>query len=177
MKSSKSKYMVKIGMLSAIAFILQFLGSIIGFKVGGFLEIELSDLPALIGGFALGPVAGVLVELIKNLLHSFMTTTGFVGEFANFMVNGIFVLTASLIYIKNKTRKRALIGMLTAIVIMTLSATLINLYIMLPMYMPTADFNTKLNLVLTLITPFNFVRGIVLSLLTFFLYKRIRPIL
>ena len=87
----KTNYIVKTGVLSAAAFMLQLLGSVMGLKIGGFLEIEISDLPALLGSFAIGPTAGVLIELIKNLLHCAVTSTGFVGEFANFFVNGIFV--------------------------------------------------------------------------------------
>lgn len=177
MKNKKVNTLVKIGALSAIAFLLQLLGSAIGLNVGGFLTIEFSDLPALIGAFALGPWSGVLIELIKNLLHCSFTSTGFVGEFANFVTNGIFVLTAGLIYKKNRTLKGAVIGTVVAIFVMTAAAMLTNLYIMLPMYMPKADFTAKLNLVLYTITPFNFCRGIILAILTFLLYKRLTPIL
>ena len=177
MRNKKVNTLVKIGALSAIAFLLQFLGSVVGLNVGGFLTIEFSDLPALIGAFALGPLAGVLIELMKNILHCSITSTGFVGEFANFITNGIFVFTAGVVYKKNRTLKGALIATITAIFIMTMAAILTNLYIMLPMYMPKADFATKLNLVLYTITPFNFFRGMALSLFTFLLYKRLTPIL
>ncbi len=177
MKNKKVNTLVKIGALSAIAFLLQFIGSAIGLDVAGFLTIEFSDLPALIGAFALGPLAGVLIELIKNLLHCSITSTGFVGEFANLVTNGIFVLTAGLIYKKNRTLKGAVIGTIIAIFVMTAAAMLTNLFVMLPMYMPKADFAAKLNLVLYTITPFNFCRGIVLAILTFLLYKRLTPIL
>lgn len=173
----KTNYIVKIGVLSAAAFMLQLLGSVMGLKIGGFLEIEISDLPALIGAFALGPAAGVLIELIKNLLHCAVTSTGFVGELANFFVNGIFVLTAGLIYKKNRSKKGALIGMLAAVVLMTAAATAANMFIMLPLYMPTSALSVRLNLVLTLITPFNLCKGTALSLITYLLYKRLSPLL
>lgn len=177
MNNKKVNTMVKIGVLSAIAFLLQFIGSAVGLNIGGFLTIEFSDLPALIGAFALGPLAGILIELIKNLLHCSITSTGFVGELANLVTNGIFVLTAGLIYKKNRTFKGAVIGTVVAIFVMTAAAMLTNLFIMLPMYMPKADFSTKMNLVFYTITPFNFCRGLVLSILTFLLYKRLTPIL
>ena len=74
-KISKTKFIVYVGIFSAIAFILQFIGSLMGLKVGGFLEIEFSDLPPLILTFYFGPLAGVLTELIKNILHLFLTQT------------------------------------------------------------------------------------------------------
>ena len=94
MKNEKIKFITKVGMLSAIAVILQYLGTVIGLRIGGFLDVELSDYPAIIATLAIGPTAGVLTELIKNLIHLTMSTTGFVGELANFIVNGVFVLTA-----------------------------------------------------------------------------------
>ncbi len=177
MSKKNVRALVKIGVLSAIAYLLQFLGSVIGINVGGFLTVEISDLPALIGCFALGPVAGVVIELIKNILHCAITSTGFVGEFANFIINGLFVLTAGLIYKYNRTLGGAIWGMLVGTLVMTLSAMLINLLVMLPLYMGGADFAARLHIVLYTITPFNLCRGIVLSVITFLLYKRLRPIL
>lgn len=177
MDSKKTKYIVKIGALSAIAFIFQLIGSFAGLKIGGFLEIEISDLPALIGAFAMGPFAGVLTELIKNIMHCTVTSTGFVGEFANFIVNGTFVLTAGIIYQKHRSRNGALAGMATAVLTMTLTAIAANLFIMLPLYMPNATFATKLDIVLSTITPFNICKGLVLSAITYLIYKRIGPLL
>ena len=86
---NKTNYLVKIGVLSAIAFVLQFMGGLLP-KVSGFLEIEISDFPAVIGALSLGPVAGFLIELIKNVIHLTVSTTGYVGEFANLIVNVAF---------------------------------------------------------------------------------------
>lgn len=166
-----------IGVLSAAAFLLQLLGTVLPFKVGGFLEIEFSDLPAIIGTFAMGPVTGVVIELIKNLLKCSMTTTGFVGELANFLINGTFVLTAGLIYNRSKTRKGAVIGLCCAVITMTVMGMLANYFILLPLYMQGASFEVKMNLILTTITPFNLVKGAVLSLITFFIYKPLSPII
>ncbi len=177
MLSKKTNFIAKVGMLSAAAFILQMLGSFMGLKVGGFLEIEFSDLPAIIGTLALGPLAGVAIELVKNALHLFMTSTGCIGECANFIVNGVFVFVIGIIYKYNKTKKGALIALLSGTVLMTASAIFTNLYIMLPLYLPNFSFGEKLNLVLTLITPFNFVRGLTLSVITLLIYKKISPLL
>lgn len=173
----KTNHMTKIGVLAAAACILQFLGSVMGLKVAGFLEIEFSDLPAIIGALSLGPVAGVLIELIKNVIHCTITSTGFVGEFANFVINGIFVFVLGAIYARNKTKKTAIKALLTGTVVMTIMAAFVNLYIMLPLYMFNADFGVKLSLVLTTITPFNFARGLILSVITILIYKKISVIL
>ena len=166
-----------IGVLSAAAFLLQLLGTVMPFKVGGFLEIEFSDLPAIIGTLAMGPVTGVVIELIKNLLKCSMTTTGFVGELANFLINGTFVLTAGLIYNKIKTRKGAVIGLFCGVITMTVMGILANYFILLPLYMQGASFEVKISLVLTTITPFNLAKGTILALITYFIYKPLSPII
>ncbi len=171
--NNKTKKYVSIGAFSAIAFVLQVIGSMMGLKVAGFLEIEISDLPALIMALAYGPAAGVFTEFIKNLLHCSMTSTGFVGELANFVVNGTLCAVAGLVYNRNKTRKGAVIALLSGTLALAIAGIFANLLIMLPLYMPTAPFNVKLNLALATILPFNIVRGLSLSLITFFIYKRI----
>ena len=168
---------VTVGIFSGIAFVLQFIGSMMGLKVGGFLEIEISDVPALIVGLAYGPLAGVMVEFIKNLVHCLITSTGFVGEFANFTVNGILCFTAGMIYKHKRTFKGAIAALLTGVIVMAAAGAMVNLFIMLPLYMPDADFNTKLSLVTKLIVPFNIARGIGISLITVFTYKHISRII
>lgn len=176
-KASNTKKIVMVGTFSAISFILQMLGSIMGIKVGGFLEVEISDLPALVISFAYGPSAGILVELLKNFLHCFFTSTGFVGEFANFVINGTFVGVAGVIYKLHKTFKGAVCSLIAATVSMAIAGIFANLYIMLPLYMPTAPMSVKMNLVLAIILPFNLVKGVATSVVTMLIYKRISPIL
>ena len=171
------KKIVMVGTFSAIAFMLQMIGSMMNLNVGGFLEIELSDLPALIVAFAYGPVAGVLVELLKNLLHCFVTSTGLVGEFANFVINGVFVATAGLIYKYHKNFKGAVISLIAATVTMAIAGIFVNLYVMLPLYMPDAPISSVMPLVLGTILPFNLVMGLVVSVITMLIYKKISPIL
>lgn len=178
MKSaSNTKKIVMVGAFSAISFILQMLGSMMGIKVGGFLEVEISDLPALIISFAYGPAAGILVELLKNFLHCFFTSTGFVGELANFVINGTFVGVAGVIYKLHKSFKGALYSLISATCAMAIAGIFANLYIMLPLYMPTAPIGVKMNLVLATILPFNLVKGVATSVVTMLIYKRISPIL
>lgn len=176
-KASNVKKVVMVGTFSAIAFLLQMLGSMMGLKVGGFLEIEISDLPALIISFAYGPVAGILVELLKNFLHCFFSSTGFVGELANFVINGTFVGVAGVIYKLCKNFKGAVVSLIAATVLMSVAGIFANLYIMLPLYMPQAPTSVKMNLVLATILPFNLAKGVVISVITMLIYKRISPIL
>lgn len=177
MEKKRIDFIVKVGVFSAISFVLQVIGSMMAIKVAGFLEVEISDLPAMIMSLALGPFAGVMVELIKNLLHSTMTSTGFVGEFANFVINGTFVFVLGAIYRKNKTKRGAVISLVIATLALAVIGVFVNLFIMLPLYMPSASFASKLNLALYTIAPFNLVRGTALSLITIFIYKRISGIL
>ncbi len=173
----KTNKITKIAALSAIAAILQYASMFVPFKVGGFLDLDISDFPAIIGTLAMGPVAGVFIELIKNILHLPVTTTGYVGELANFIVNGVFALVIGYIYRYNKTKKGAVISLVIGTILMTLAAVLTNRFIMLPMFIKDAPASVYWNTVLTLITPFNLVRGIVLSIITFFSYKKLRVLL
>ena len=177
MEKKRIDFVVKVGVFSAIAFVLQVIGSMMSIKVAGFLEVEFSDLPAMIISLALGPLAGAGVEFIKNLLHCTMTSTGFVGEFANFVINGTFVFVLGLIYRRNRTKKGAIIALLTATLVLVVAGIFVNVFVMLPLYMPNADFYQRLNLALYTIAPFNLVRGTALSLITIFIYKRISGIL
>ena len=172
-----TKKITKIAVLAAIACVLQYLASLIPFKVGGFLEIDISDFPAIIGTLALGPVSGVLIELIKNLLHMPVSTTFYVGELANFLVNGIFVFVIGCIYRFKNTKSGAVIALIGGTIIMTAAAMLANRYILLPLYLKDADTAIYWNTIFVYITPFNFIRGIVLSVVTFLSYKKLRILL
>lgn len=163
-------------MLSAMAVVLQLMAAVIP-KVGGFLDIEFSDLPAIIGTLALGPLCGVLIELIKNVVHCAFTTTGFVGELANFVVNGTFVLVLGLIYKAHKTKKTAIAGFAAATIVYTLAAMAANYFLMFPLYMPDAPINVIWAMILSTVTPFNIVKGIVLSVITLLIYKKLSPII
>lgn len=177
MRINKTKLIVVVGIFSAIAFILQVIGSLMGLKIAGFLEIELSDLPALIIALAYGPLAGVLVEFIKNLLHCLMTSTGFIGEFSNFVVNGTMCLAAGLIYKHHRTFHGALWALLIGTLVMSIVGIFSNLFIMLPLYLKDVPFSGKLELVLTTILPFNLIKGAAISVITVLVYKKISKLI
>lgn len=194
MKQTNLNKMIKISLLSVIAFVLMFFEFPIP-VFPNFLKIDISDLPALLGTFALGPVSGILIELFKNVLHIVFkgTQTGFVGEFANFMVGSIFVATAGIIYKIRKSKKTAILGLIVGTIVMSLAASVLNYTILLPLYakvfkapieafvaMAAAinpNIKTVKDLVLLSILPFNLLKGIVISAVTIPVYKSISPIL
>lgn len=176
--------------LSAIAFVLAFFEFPVPLSPS-FARMDLSDLPALIGAFAYGPVSGVLIELVKNALQLLTSSTGGIGELANFIMGSSFVVAAGLIYRHHKTKKTAILACLIASVIMGVVATVVNYFILLPVFeafMPLdqliASFGefmpfikTKLDVVLFNAFPFNLLKGIGISIVTMLLYKRLTPIL
>lgn len=183
--------LVKIALLSVISYILMLIELPIPL-FPGFLKIDLSDMPALIGTFALGPAAGVIIELIKNLLHLITKTdTGGVGELANFIIGASLIIPAGVIYAKNRTKSSALIGMLLGTALMGIAGGLANYYILIPFYakvMPieqiiawSASANGAITdlktLILYAVVPFNLLKGIVISILTILIYKRISHLL
>ena len=176
--------------LSAIAFVLAFFEFPVPLSPS-FARMDLSDLPALIGAFAYGPISGVLIEFVKNVLQLLTSSTGGIGELANFIMGSSFVVAAGLIYKFRKTKKNAVAACLIASVVMGIVAAIINYFILLPLFeafMPLdqliASFGefmpfikTKFDVVLFNAFPFNLLKGISISIFTMLLYKRLTPIL
>lgn len=187
---SSIRYMTVTAMLSAVAFILMFFDFSVPF-MPSFIKMDLSELPALIGSFAMGPMCGVLICLIKNVLHLFITTTGGVGELSNFLLGVAFVLPAGLIYRHKKGRSSALIGSLTGAVIMGAFSVISNYFLVYPFYynfmsedMVLAAYQVILpsmkNILQCLICfnmPFTIAKGLFSVVITFCVYKSISPIL
>ncbi len=186
--------MAQIGMLGAVAMVLMFFEIPLWFAPP-FYKIDLSELPVLIGCFAMGPVAGVLIELVKILLYVVVhgTTTAGVGDIANFLIGCSFIVPAGLIYRRMTTKKGALIGMAVGTAVMTVLGCVLNAYVLLPFYaaafgMPmdalvqmgtavNAGIQDVFGFVMLAVAPFNILKGIFVSGLTLALYKNIRPIL
>lgn len=176
--------------LSAIAFVLAFFEFPVPLSPT-FARMDLSDLPALIGAFAYGPVSGILIEFVKNALQLLTSSTGGIGELANFIMGSSFVVTAGLIYKFHKTKKTAMLACLIASIVMGVGAAIVNYFILLPVFevfMPLdqliASFGefipfikTKLDVVLFNAFPFNLLKGIGISIVTMPLYKRLTPTL
>lgn len=189
-----TKIMVKISSLAVISMILMFLDLSVWFAPP-FLKLDLADLPALIGAFAMGPMAGVIVQLVKNLLHLLVqgSSTGGVGEISNFIVGSAFVYTAGLFYYRDKNFKTAIIGSIVGVIIMTIIASISNYYVVFPLYakvygMPMEaliDMGSVLNknivdlktMIIFAIVPFNILKGSIVAILSILIYKRVSPIL
>ncbi|QAA31457.1 ECF transporter S component [Clostridium manihotivorum] len=180
MQQLKLNSQIKIALLGAIAFLLMFLEFPI-LPAAPFLKMDLSDLPALMGTFALGPVAGVAIELIKNILHVLIKGSGtaLAGELANFTIGTVWVVVTGLIYKVNKTTKGAIIGLVLGTLALTVAGILGNYYVFMPLYNHVAPILDKANMkyLLTIITPFNLIKGCGVSIVTLVLYKRLSPIL
>lgn len=180
MKDKKLVTSIKISLLGVMAFLIMF----IEFPIPlfpAFLKLDLSDLPALIGAFAMGPVSGVVIELIKNILHGiFRGDSAFIGEFANFAVGSIMVYIAGYMYKRKKTRKSAIISLITGTLIMSVSAGVLNMFVLLPLYEKILGFPMPANLnqyIVFTIVPFNIVKGAVVSVITLAIYKKVSPVL
>ncbi len=187
--------MVKIAMLTAIATILFLIKVPLPFIAPPFYELDFSGVAALIGSFALGPVAGVLIELLKNLINLIIdgSITGGVGELSNFLTGCAYVLPASIIYKQFKTKKSACMGIAVGLVTMTVFAYFSNVYVMIPTYAKALEIpvdiiiamgakihpsiNSVSSLAILCVVPFNLVKGILVGSVTFILYKKIRKIL
>lgn len=170
---------IKISLLSAIAVMLMYFDFPIPFLPFPWLKIDLSDIPALMGGFAFGPVAGVLIELLKNLLILIVkgTGTGFVGEMANFIIGASLVFPAAWIYHKNKSKKTAFFGMLVGSLSMQVIGIIANVYFLLPAYGMKMAPNEIVNYVTAGLLPFNGVKAIMVCGITYVVYKKVASII
>ena len=187
-----TKNMVKISVLGVISMVLMFFDLSVWFAPP-FLKLDISDLPSLIGAFAMGPVAGIVIQLLKNLLHLLVqgSSTGGVGEISNFFVGSVLAFTAGSIYYKKRTFKSAVVGLAIGVILMSIFASLSNYYVIFPLYSKILPLDqiieiaSKLNrlvvdyktLILYAVVPFNLLKGTVVSVITLLIYKRVSPIL
>lgn len=189
---TKMTYITRIAVLAGAAAILMVMELPIVF-MPVFLKLDFSEIPAIIGAFALGPMAGCLIVLVKNLIHLSSTQTAGVGEMANFFVGSLFVIPAAWIYKCKKNKTGAVLALLSGTVCMTLTAAALNYWVLLPLYQAALNFPPEaiINMgrvanpyivdlktfVVFAIVPFNLFKGIVVSAITLLVYKKISPIL
>lgn len=190
----KTSSLVKIGLLSAIALALMLLDFAIPI-FPAFLQLDISDAPIVIGTLAMGPLAGIMIELIKNILHALIaTTTMGIGEVANFIVGIAYIIPLGILYNKNKNTKNVVLGLISGTIIMTIVAGIFNYFILIPLY-STIVFNQPISafvamaaqvnglitnfvtMILLAIVPFNLLKGIIISALGYYLYKMLKPII
>lgn len=183
-----------IGVFSAIATVLHIFDFPV-FFAPGFYKLDFSEIPALIGGFAFGPVAGVMIEICKILLKLMIkgTSTAFVGDLANFVIGCSFILPASIFYMVKKSKKNAVISCVAGTLCMTVFGSAFNAIYLLPAFsklygMPLEviiGMGTEVNaaitdittLVLFAVVPMNVLKGTSVSLVTMLVYKKLSPIL
>lgn len=189
-KRKTSIYVMTVtGILSAIAYILMFLEFSVPL-MPGFIKMDLSDLPALIGTFAVGPVGGVIIALIKNLLHLTVTSTGGVGELSNFILNVAFILPAGILYKFKKTKLSACGGAILGAVFMAVISVVTNYFVVYPIYynfMPEETIlaayqaifpgvKTILQSLIIFNMPFTFIKGMISVVITFLIYTSLVPV-
>lgn len=190
-----TRNLVLIAMLSALCAVLMVFQFPVPFALP-FYKVDISDVPALIGAFAISPLAGIIIELLKNVLHLLLqgSTTFTVGEFANFLSGALLVFPAAVIYHRHKTKKSAIIGLVVASLIMSVASCFINAYITLPFYIKASTDYTMDGIVawagsvngfvknlytylVFLVLPFNIIKCGLSSVITVLLYKRVAPLL
>ena len=192
-KLMSTKNVVLMGMFGALAGVLRIFERPLPVIAPSFYGLDLSEVPILVGTFALGPVAGAVMEIVKILVKLVLkpTSTGFVGEFANLAVGCSLILPAGILYRFNKTKKGAVLGMAAGTVMMAVVGVVINALIMIPFYsnlMPLetiiqagAAINPAISNVWTFaiicVGPFNIIKGVTVSLITALVYKRISVII
>lgn len=180
--------MTSVALLAVISFALAFFEFPVPLSPS-FAKMDLSDFPALVGAMTLGPWAGVVVELVKNLLGLFTTSTGGVGELANFLMGGAFAFTAGTVFYR--FCGKALTACLLGSIAMAATAALANYFILLPLFesfLPLealissfSEFipfiHTKLDIVLWNAVPFNLLKCLGISLVTLLVFPKLTPIL
>ena len=191
-EQKRTRYLVISAMLSAVSIVLMQFDFSVPF-MPSFIKMDLSDLPALIGAYSMGPVYGVLVALVENLLHLLRTSTGGIGELSNFLLSALFVLPAGLIYQKKKTRKRAIMGAVLGAVSMAVFSVITNYFIVYPVYtafmpmetiiamyqaiLPGIKDGDLLSCLVIFNMPFTFVKAMLSVVITLLIYKPLSPII
>ena len=188
--SQNIRFIVMTGVLSAVATVLMMLSFSVPF-MPSFIKMDFSELPALIASFSMGPISGVMVCLIKNLINLPMTTTGGVGELSNFLLGVCLVLPAGVVYRFRKNRRVAFLAALAGSVIMGVASLPINYFLTYPIYAKILPIEAIVGMyqaifpkvdglfscLLIFNVPYTFFKGLIDTLLTFVLYKRISPLI
>ncbi len=192
MKKTTTKKLVSIAMLAAVSTALMFIDFPIPL-MPPFLKLDISEVPVLIATFAMGIPAGIAVAFIKNALHLFVSTTMYVGELSNFLISVAMVVSAGIVYSRNKTRKNAVLALVVSTVVTIIFAALINRFFIIWAYVNMMGLTEEkivaicngVNKHVTSINgyiyfgviPFNFIKSVINAVVTLLLYKRISKII
>ena len=184
------RYIAVTGMLSALSTILMMVRFSVPF-MPSFIKLDFSEMPALIAAFSMGPLSGVAVCFVKNLINLPFTTTAGIGELANFLLGCCFVLPAGMLYNYHKNRKMALIGSLLGAVAMAAVGLPLNYFVTYPIYAKVLPLEAIIGMyqaiapgvdglfwcLLFFNVPFTFLKGALDAAITFLIYKRISPLI
>lgn len=192
MKNKKIRTLTGTAMLTAVGVVLQYIEISIPI-MPSFIKLDFSDLPELIGAFAYGPVAGVIICLLRNLIHMAVSQSGFVGELSNFILGAVFALVAGLIYKKMKTKKGALIGGISGAAAMAGISVFTNYFIIYPLYYSVLGFPEEAVLgmyqvllpsvenifqaLLIFNVPFTFAKALICVIVAMLIYKPLSKLL
>lgn len=177
---------------TALASALMFLEIQLPF-MPGFLKFDFSEIPVLIGSFSLGPMYGVIIELVKNLFHLQGSATMGIGELSNFLTGSLFVFSAGLFYEKHRTKKGAVISMIIGTIVLALVSCPLNYFVTIPLYGSVLGYSlevildlasaanklvdSKETLILWTFLPFNLFKGISVSIISLLIYKPISKLI
>ena len=172
-----TKTLLRIAILGAIGFILMLFEFTV-LPAANFLKLNFCDIPALLAAFSMGPVAGLLVVILENILHFIAGSfSGGVGELANILISGTFALVAGTLYRKFHTKKGAFFALIVGSICMIIMALLSNRFINLPLYIKGGTPAVFNQLLITAILPFNAIKAVIITTITMLLYKPLSPIL
>ena len=188
----RTKDMTKVAMLSVIGFVLMYFQLPLTFVAPPFMKLDISDLPVLMGAFTMGPVYGIIIAALKNLMHIIFkgTMTAGVGELSNFIISSTFAVVSSYIYRKHRTYKGAVLSMTVGVVAMTILAMASNYFVVFPLYgkvMPmeaiiamgsaiTPKITGLFTMMVYSVLPFNLIKGFTTSAVMMLVYKKISPL-
>ena len=190
-KRTNTRKLTSVAMLAAVSTVLMFFSFNVPL-MPSFIKMDLSELPALIAAFTFGPMSGVAVCFIKNLVNVFFTTTGGVGEISNFLLGAMFVAPAGFIYQKMKTKKGAMIASVVGAATMAGLSVFTNYYVVYPVYSNlmapmeailgayraiNPNVETLMDALLWFNMPYTFIKGMLSVVITMFIYKPLAPIL
>ena len=189
-KLISTQMMVRVALLSAVAFVLFRFFEI---PIVGFYKLDLSGIPVLLAGFSMGPLAGMLTLLVKDLLGLIGSSSGGIGEIADFVLLSCLILPPSIAYQKRRTRNTVLIGMLAGTLLMIPAGMMLNYYVLIPLYtswmsaeiiigiidqaVPFLKIDSMPKLIFYVTGPFNLLKGLVISVLTYVIYPYLSPLL
>ncbi len=189
--SAKTHKIAVTAILSAVATVLMFISFPIPFLIPPFVKMDFSELPALLAAFSMGPLSGVMVCLVKNLINLLFTTTSGVGELCNFLLGVCFVIPAGWIYKVRRTRSGALLASGVGAVAMAVLSVPVNYFISYPFYTSFMPLDTIIGMYQELLPsvdgllgcllifnmPFTLLKGVLDVALAFLIYKPLSPLL